>query len=38
MFKAQNGVKQGRVLSLILFAVYMGGVFACLRDSGLGAI
>ncbi len=35
-FNAQNGVKQGGVLSPILFAVYMDGLLAHLRDSGFG--
>ena len=32
----QNGVKQGGVLSPTLFAVYMDGLFARLRDNGFG--
>ncbi len=35
-FKAQNGAKQGGLLSPILFAVYMDGLLVCLRDNGLG--
>jgi len=35
-FSAQNGVKQGGVLSPILFAVYMDDLFALLRHSGFG--
>ncbi len=36
MFNAQNGVKQGEILSPILFAFYMDGLFARLGDSGFG--
>ena len=35
-FHAQNGVKQGGMLSPILFAVYMDDLFAPLRHSGFG--
>ncbi len=33
MFKAQSEIKQGGVVSPVLFAFYMGGLFARLRDS-----
>ncbi len=35
-FNAQNGVKQGEVLSHILFAVYIDGLFTLLIDSNFG--
>ncbi len=35
-FAATNGVKQGGVLSPILFSVYMDGLFDRLKDSGVG--
>lgn len=35
-FTVQNGVKQGGVLSPILFAVYMDGLFTRLSSSGVG--
>ena len=35
-FGACNGVKQGTVLSTILFAVYMDNLYSQLRDSGSG--
>ena len=35
-FDACNGVKQGAVLSPILFAVYMDDLYSQLRDSGSG--
>ncbi len=36
MFKVQNGVRQGGVLSPISFAVYMDGLFVCLTASDIG--
>ena len=35
-FKVSNGVKQGGVLSPILFGVYMDELFKCLRSSQAG--
>ena len=35
-FGVQNGVKQGGVLSPILFAVYMDGLFKRLQECGYG--
>ncbi len=35
-FDARNGVKQGGVLSPILFSVYMDGLFDRLKSSGVG--
>ncbi len=34
-FSVKNGVKQGGVLSSILFSVYMDGLFEWLKVSGL---
>ncbi len=36
MFEVTNGVKQGGVMSPILFAVYVDGLFQKLMKSGLG--
>ncbi len=36
MFNVQNGVKQGGVLSLILFSVYIDGLFTWLSNSWIG--
>ncbi len=35
-FTATNGVKQGRVISPILFCVYMDGLLTKLANSGYG--
>ncbi len=35
-FTICNGVKQGGVLSPILFAVYIDGLLARLKESGIG--
>ena len=35
-FTVSHGVKQGGVLSPILFAVYMDGLFERLKDNGAG--
>ena len=35
-FTATNGVKQGGVISPVLFCVYMDGLLAELADSGYG--
>ncbi len=35
-FTVCNGVKQGGVLSLILFVVYIDGLFGRLKESGIG--
>ncbi len=35
-FSVKNGVKQGGVLSHILFSIYMNGLFDRLRVSGIG--
>ena len=35
-FNVSNGVKQGGILSPILFAIYMDGLISNLRTSGLG--
>ncbi len=36
MFEATNGVKQAGVMSPILFAVYVDGLFHKLKKSGVG--
>ncbi len=36
MFVVTNGVKQGGVMSPILFVVYVGGLFHKLKKSGVG--
>ena len=36
MFHVSNGVRQGSVLSPVVFAVYLDGLLAELRDSGVG--
>ena len=36
MFDTQNGVRQGGVLSPILFCVYMDELFTRIRKSGYG--
>ena len=35
-FKISNGTRQGSVLSLIIFSVYLDGLLAELRRRGLG--
>ena len=35
-FTACNGVKQGAILSPILFSIYMDGLFEQLEKSGVG--
>jgi hypothetical protein len=37
-FKVLNGVKQGAVISPILFCVYIDGLLCRLRDSGIGCV
>ncbi len=37
MFEVTNGVKQGGVMSPILFAVYVDGLFHKLKKSGVGS-
>ena len=37
-FNAQNGVKQGGVLSPIIFSVYTDDSFTWLKNSGMGYI
>ncbi len=36
VFNVCNGVKQGGVLSPVLFGVYMDGLLRQLKDSGVG--
>ncbi len=36
MFSVSNGVKQGGVLSLILFSIYLDGLLAKLNKKGVG--
>ncbi len=36
MFEVTNGVKQGGVMSPIIFAVYVDGLFHKLKKSGVG--
>ncbi len=36
MFEVKNGVKQGGVLSPVLFAIYMDGLLERLQESGVG--
>jgi Reverse transcriptase (RNA-dependent DNA polymerase) len=37
-FDVQNGVKQGAILSPILFCIYFDGLLCRLRDSGVGCV
>jgi Reverse transcriptase (RNA-dependent DNA polymerase) len=37
-FGVQNGVKQGAILSPILFCIYFDGLLCRLRDSGVGCV
>ncbi len=38
MYEVPNGVKQGWVMSPILFAVYVDGLFHKLKKSGVGCL